>query len=730
MTTPDAVAAACPDVDPGVVGEFLSRMDPEYFALFGPGEVAGHIRLSTTLDEEHPARVESASRGERRLDVVVVGLDYFGALSIVCGLLACFGLDIEQGHVYTFAGKPATGGRRPPGRPPAAERKRIVDVFRARLLPEVEGFDAQDAAALQAELVGLLRLLGDDRLDEARGQVNRRLAERLEQRRPRVPGILYPVDVRFDNTTDPRWTVVDVDARDTPAFLYAVTNALAARGVYVHKVWIESRGRDVRDRFHVSHRFGGRIQEGADQGALRLAIVLSKQFTHVLPWAPDPAMAMRHFEQLIQRLMESESGELPPLLHEGEGLLALARLLGSSDFLWEDFLRMQFESLVPLLADLKDGRLRDGTALEAELRAAMDGAGGHDEARAVLNRLKDREMFFIDMKHLLDPSVGLEVFSRALTDLAEAVLRAALSACRSPRPPRFAVFALGKLGGREMGYASDMELLFVQDGPGPGDALVDELVHFVEARPDGIFQVDLRLRPYGRNGPLVSPLDTFRDYYREGGGAEAFERQALVKLRLVAGDVSLGREVEQHRDAFTYGGAPWDVAQAVRLRERQARELVKPGDVNLKYCAGGLLDVEYAVQYLQILHGARHPELQTPTTLTALAALRELALLDPEEAATLEAGYAFLRRVIEALRMVKGESRDLVLPPPGSADLKFLARRLVYSGVDWADAASRFADDLAAHMTAVADLYDRRFGRASAGTPGGSPARTGPMGPK
>jgi glutamate-ammonia-ligase adenylyltransferase len=725
MADPEAVAAACPEVDPAAVRDFLSRMDPEYFALFTADEVARHVRLSTTLDEEHPARVEVVGRGDRRYDVVVVGLDYFGGLSIVCGLLARFGLDIERGNVYTFAPAGRTPARGPRKRPAPAQRKKIVDVFRVRLLGGEEHLGPSQEAALQEELTELLRLLGTDRLEEARDRLNRRLAEHLERLRPGPAGVLYPVDVRFDDAADPRWTVVDVDAQDTPAFLYAVTNALAARGVYVHKVRIESRGRDVRDRFHVSHRFGGKIQEGPDQEALRLAIVLTKQFTHVLPSAPDPAMATRHFEQLVERLMDSGSDAPPPLLREEEGLTALARLLGSSNFLWEDFLRMQFESLMPLLGELKGRPLRDAATLERELHTAMEAAGGHAEAREVLNRLKDREMFFIDMKHLLDPSVGLSAFSQALTDLAEAVLREALSACareldrRRPAGRRapFAALGLGKLGGREMGFASDMELLFVQEGAGEGDyyhELVDELGRLIEARPDGIFHIDLRLRPHGRNGPLVSPLDTLRDYYRPGGGAEPFERQALVKLRFVAGDEALGRAVEAHRDAFTYGGAPWDLAQAVHLRDRQARELVKPGEVNLKYSPGGLLDVEYAVQYLQILHGAERPALRTPTTLVALARLREAGLVDLADGSALDEGYVFLRRAIEALRMVKGEARDLVLPPAGSDGVKFLARRLGYTGADWEDAARRLLADVEARMAAVAEVYDRRFGRTRA----------------
>jgi len=740
MTTADAVFAACGDLDPRVVREFLARMDPDYLSLFGPEEIARHVRLSTRLERTTPALVEVTGRGERCFDVVVVGLDYFSLLSVVCGLLASFGLDIESGSVYTFGPSPSAApapGRR---RPPRVSPKKIVDVFRVRLLPSEDGFGPGEAARLQEELTGLVRLLGDDRVDEARDRVNRRLAEHFERAKPGAGGVLYPVDVHFDNDLDSRWTIVDVDARDTPAFLYAVTNALAARGVYVQRVNIESRGRDVRDRFHVSDRLGRKIGAGADQEALRLAIVLAKQFTHVLPRAPDPAMATRHFDQLVHKLMESSSTP-PAFLQQEQGLAALARLLGSSDFLWEDFLRMQFESLLPVLGELRLRGLRDATALEAELGRAVDAAKDHQEARAVLNGFKDREMFFIDMKHLLDPGVGIEAFSAALSDLAEAVLRESLRACAREiearhgtllpdgAPPRFAVCGLGKFGGREMGYASDLELLFLHDGTGrsrgpsavPADEyyrlLADEMLRFVEARAEGIFRIDVRLRPYGRSGPLVSSMDQLRDYYRPDGPAEPFERQALIKLRRVAGDRELGALMEAHRDGFTYGGLPWDVSGAVHLRERQARELVSAGDVNLKYGPGGLLDVEYAVQYLQILHGHRHQGLRTPSTLPALTALREGSLVEPGEHDVLRAGYLFLRRAIEALRMVRGEAQDLVLPPPGSDGMMFLARRLGYSGRDWSEAAGRFAVQLQGHMDAVAALYDRRFGRARRGVP-------------
>ena len=732
MPLPDAVAAACPEVDPAEVREFLARMDEDYRSRFSADEIAGHVRLAAGLDEDQPARLAMRARGPRTFDLVVVAFDYFSELSVLCGLIASFGLDIESGSVFTFGPSPVPSARYRRARPPHVSPKKIVDVFRVRRLPEEGDFGDGDRDALQEELRVLVRLIGDGRFDEARDRLDRRLVELLERVKPRFGGVLYPVTVRFDNRADPLWTVVEVEARDTPAFLFAVTGALAARGVYVHKVAIESRGQDAHDLFLVSDRRGGKIESAAEQDALRTAIVLTKQFTHVLPWAPDPAKAARHFDQLLDKLMEA--GTSPRLLQEEEGLAGLARLLGSSDFLWEDFLRMQFESLMPVLDDFRTRALPRPAALEAELRAATLAAGDHGAARRALTRARDRQMFFIDIKHLLEPALGIESFSRAITALAEAVVRVSLDAGHRElarlygevrgapsSPPRFAVFGLGKFGGAEMGYASDLELLFVRDGAGRADGpglpaeeyhgrLAHEVAGFIEARADGIFHVDLRLRPYGRNGPMVSSLAQLRDYYREGGGADPFERQALLKLRFVAGDAALGRAVEAHRDAFSYGAAPWDVAGAVHLRERQKRELVGPGETNLKYGDGGLLDVEYAVQYLQILHGHDHPAVRTPNTRVALAGLRDGGLVTGAEHDTLRDGYLFLRRVIEALRMVRGVARDLVVPAPGSEEIRFLARRLGYTGESWSEAGARLQEDLAAHRGHIAAFYGRRFG--------------------
>jgi [glutamine synthetase] adenylyltransferase / [glutamine synthetase]-adenylyl-L-tyrosine phosphorylase len=722
-----AVSRACPDVPPATVHEFLERIGESYLSRRSPEEMALHVRLASEVGPERPARVHVSPGAEGRYDVAVVAVDYFGEFSILCGLLAVHGLSIESGEVHTF--RPSA----PPLVPPTRRRRsppstKIVDVF--RVVPRA-GRKAPDAARLERDLLALLALAADGRAVEARERLNRQLVESLAAVEGELARTVHPVAIEFDNAASAAWTVMQVRGQDAPAFLYALANALAMREIYVHEVRIESEGPLVRDEFAITHRDGRKIEGESDQQALRLAVVLIKQFTHFLPSAPDPARALRSFDQLLDRLMSSEAAW--PLFREGNALRELARLLGSSEFLWEDLLRRHIEHLAPLLGDWKSRALRDRAALRAELRQRLQDAPSFGERKRRLNEFKDEEMLLVDMKQLLDPAVSLGEFETALSDLAEAALETALDLCHSGfvethGQPRLsdgrvcpmAFFGLGKFGGRELGYASDLELLVVYEGAGRTDGsglengefferLVQHLVETLEAREEGIFHIDLRLRPHGKKGALASPLGFLREYYSTRGEAHPFERQALIKMRTVAGDQALGREVEALRDGYVWGGEPWDTGEALRLRERQLKELVPAGRFNVKLSRGGLVDVEYTAQYLQIQHGHDYVELRTPRTLAALLALMQLGILSAPEHDALRDAYLFWRRTADALRMVRGQASDLLLPDEGSEELRLLARRLGYSGSDWAEAAGALDSDIDRNRLAVQAVFDRRF---------------------
>jgi glutamate-ammonia-ligase adenylyltransferase len=715
-------------------------MGPAYAARHGPEEIALHLRLAREASPARPARVSVTAASGGRFDVTVVGLDFFAEFALLCGVLAARDLDIESGHVHTSASREAGEPPRPRSRrrqpPPAGglPSRIIVDEFRVVPRGPATGGDPSRAAELlEADVNDLLALVAEGRTAEARERLDRRLAERFARVEPPA-GALHPLEIAFDNEADPRWTRMEVRGPDTPGFLHALATGLALREVYVQEVEIASVGKEARDRFLIAARDGRKIEDPAQILGLRAAVALIKQFAHLLPLAPDPALALRSFGQLVDRLLAG-SPPAPALevLASPDGLRELARLLGASTFLWEDFLRLQAEHLLPVLDSWRRRPLRRRGELLAELDARLARAASFEEKRRALNELKDEEMLLADMRHLLDPQVDLVAFSGALTDLAEAVVEKALAACLErvagehgrPLDERggavpLAAAGLGKFGGREMGYASDVELVFVYGGPGRAERtgleaglffeqVVREIVSFIAARQEGIFHVDLRLRPHGAKGPLASPLAAVREYYRAGGGAAPFERQALVKLRRVAGDAALGAEVERVRDAFVWGDEPWDRANALHLRDRQCRELVPPGRFNVKYSPGALVEVEYAVQYLQIEHGRALPALRTPSTLEGLDRLLQAGLVDPDERSRLRAAYVFWRAVADALRMVRGNARDLLLPEAGSEETRFLARRLGYPGPAWEEAAAAFLADVTRHRDAVSGFFTRRF---------------------
>jgi [glutamine synthetase] adenylyltransferase / [glutamine synthetase]-adenylyl-L-tyrosine phosphorylase len=303
-----------------------------------------------------------------------------------------------------------------------------------------------------------------------------------------------------------------------------------------------------------------------------------------------------------------------------------------------------------------------------------------------------------DFAGALDP---LEVCGE-LTAIAEACLDQALAlawrqlAARHGEPPgdaRLAVLGLGKLGGRELGYAADLDVVFVytgDDGESGGDRPLATVTWFTrlaqrllgalrQHTPRGrLYQLDTRLRPSGSHGLLVTSLAGWRRYHAED--ARLWERQALVKLRPVAGDRALGEQVAALARATVYGpppatlGGPRAIADAIgHMRDRIERELAGARGDDLKLGAGGTMDVEFAAQYLQLVHGHAHPALRTTGTAPALAAAEALALAPPGDAPLLAQGYRFLRHLEHRLRVVHDQPIHRL--PAAPAELAKLARR-------------------------------------------------------
>ncbi|MDX1412128.1 MAG: hypothetical protein R3351_08210, partial [Nitrospirales bacterium] len=150
---------------------------------------------------------------------------------------------------------------------------------------------------------------------------------------------------------------------------------------------------------------------------------------------------------------------------------------------------------------------------------------------------------------------------------------------------------------------------------------------------------------------------------------------------------------------------------ALHIRDRQTKELVRQSSTHVKYSPGGLIDIEYTIQYLQLMHGHSVPTLQTSNTLQALDALLNAGLLNNQEAKTLQEDYLFLRQLIDALRIVRGNAQDLVLPPSNSDGMIFLARRLGFITEDWHEGAKALEKEIHRRMKRTHGIFKKRFGR-------------------
>ena len=385
----------------------------------------------------------------------------------------------------------------------------------------------------------------------------------------------------------------------------------------------------------------------------------------------------------------------------------------------------------------------------AELRVEMLSAVGADpedpdsppavgaEPVAALAAAYRRRLLHLAARDLTGVAT-VDVVGEELADIAAAVLEAALAVARGELPPaaapcRLAVVAMGKCGGRELNYASDVDVIFVAEpvkdedetaALGAASRLAAGLIGVcARSTPEGsIFPVDPNLRPEGRAGPLVRTLTSHLAYYERW--AKTWEFQALLKARPVAGDMTLGQAY-----ANTLGPLVWQAArrehfvedvQAMRRRVEQSLPARQAGR-ELKLGPGGLRDIEFAVQLLQLVHGRTDETLRSPATLPALAALAAGGYVGRADAEELGAAYRFLRRT-EHLLQLSRLSRTHTLPED-PAVLRRLGRAMRFNdgpNEPWfqasvtgirPDPAADFDEEWRRHARQVRRLHEKLFYR-------------------
>ncbi|MEU8249484.1 bifunctional [glutamine synthetase] adenylyltransferase/[glutamine synthetase]-adenylyl-L-tyrosine phosphorylase [Nonomuraea sp. NPDC048916] len=456
-------------------------------------------------------------------------------------------------------------------------------------------------------------------------------------------------------------------------------------------------------------------------GVSRRAAIQRTLLPVMLGWfadTPDPDAGLLGFRQVSDKL-----GATPwylRLLRDETAVAArMARVLGTSRY--ATTLLMHAPDAVALLGSEKELAVRSPESLRAEASAAVSRhAGVPETAVAAVRALRRRELFRTAVADLFG-LIDIEQVGVALSTLNDITIQAALDAAISSRgsglPTRFAVIAMGRLGGMESSYASDADVMFVHSPvPGAPERAATDAAHAIanELRrllslpaPDPPLLIDPDLRPEGRQGPLVRTLASYEAYYARW--SSPWEAQALLRARFSAGDAELGAAFVSLVDGLRHppGGLPEESVREIRrLKARmEAERLPRGADpaLHTKLGPGGLSDVEWVAQLLQLRHAGAVPSLRTTRTLQTLRAAVAEGLLDESDEAVLARAWSFASRVRDAIMLVKGRPGDSV--PADARERARIAQTLGYPP----DGSEDFLDDYRRVTRRARRVVDRVF---------------------
>ncbi|MFG2641510.1 bifunctional [glutamine synthetase] adenylyltransferase/[glutamine synthetase]-adenylyl-L-tyrosine phosphorylase [Streptomyces sp. NPDC048370] len=447
--------------------------------------------------------------------------------------------------------------------------------------------------------------------------------------------------------------------------------------------------------------------EALASGVSRKAAIQRTLLPVLLGWfadSADPDAGLLGFRRVSDALGKTP-WYLRLLRDEGAAAENLARVL-SAGRLAPDLL-LRAPEAVAILGDPEGLKPRGRDHLEQEILAAVGRADGAEQAVTAARGVRRRELFRTSAADLigsygtedspreLDPGALVDGVGRALTDLNAATIAGALRAAvregwGDTLPTRFAVIGMGRFGGQELGYGSDADVLFVhepregvdeQEAAQAANRVVSEIRRLLEVpTADPPLLIDADLRPEGKSGPMVRTLKSYEAYYRRW--SLVWESQALLRAAPMAGDMELAERFIELVDPLRYpaeGLGEEAVREIRRLKARMETERLPRGadpTLHTKLGRGGLSDVEWTVQLLQMRHGWVEPGLRTTRTREALAAAHAAGLIPTEEAQTLDEAWVLATRVRNAVMLVRGRPGDTF--PSDGREVAAVGRYLGY----------------------------------------------------
>ncbi|WP_165249037.1 bifunctional [glutamate--ammonia ligase]-adenylyl-L-tyrosine phosphorylase/[glutamate--ammonia-ligase] adenylyltransferase [Paludisphaera soli] len=461
--------------------------------------------------------------------------------------------------------------------------------------------------------------------------------------------------------------------------------------------WLNGLG--VRDLDRGERDVEDLARHAGPEGRQLLARIAG-QFDSILPRSSDPGMALTNFERYVAALPDPSLG-LARLAARPRTTEILLQVFSTSQHLSELLIRS------PDLIDwLQAGaERRDRRTLIADLWNILTSGEPQEDPRIALRRFRLRETLRIGYNDIVR-GFPLEVTTADLSHLADACIEAATRVARigmvrrygeptgsHGRPARFSVLGLGKLGGVELNYSSDIDLIFLydEDGATAGLRSVTNAEFFARMSAEVVrllsdhtalgmaYRVDMRLRPEGDQGVLARSFDATMGYYVTRG--RTWERQALIKCRTVAGDAELGAAFIEAVTPFVYRRylSASEISEIKSLKRRIEQRTVSAGraEFEVKTGHGGIRDVEFVVQFLQLLHGGEYPVVRSTNTLEAVDRLEQVGSLTAEERSVMDDTYRFLRQVEHRLQMLF--DRQTHEMPRQLEEVRTLAIRMGYA---------------------------------------------------
>ncbi|MBI3754869.1 MAG: bifunctional [glutamate--ammonia ligase]-adenylyl-L-tyrosine phosphorylase/[glutamate--ammonia-ligase] adenylyltransferase [Deltaproteobacteria bacterium] len=442
--------------------------------------------------------------------------------------------------------------------------------------------------------------------------------------------------------------------------------------------------------------------------------------------APDMALAN------LERFISSIGGMTTfySLLSENRKVMELlVKLFSTSEFLSMAFIEHP-ENLDTLLSPELNTPLKDKGELLEKLSTMLKTAQNYEAGLNIIRRFRNSEILRIGINDIfgeLEPTI----VSKQIAYLADTCLIKAYEMGfeelekkfgKLGGDAKFAVLALGKLGGEELIYSSDLDIIFIYSSGGEtsGPKVISNHEFFAKlgqriitilsvATKEGFaFKVDTRLRQSGSSGPLVTSEEAFIKYHREL--ARIWEKQAMLKARFAAGDADFGAKILAAAQELIYAAPPTDadLRELYRIRKRMEIEIAKEGSgrYNIKYGKGGLVDAEFAVQVLQLKFGKEKPSMRQSNTLVAMTALKDVDILSKTDYEILINAYQFYRLLENRLRIVQNRTEGIIVKD--SPEFLSLAKRLGYKGTN---AGKRLLEDYLNHTEKIRDLYNRIMGK-------------------